>query len=312
MSEKEASYETRQGGGESALMKRPIGELQVRNLTLEDLKRLLGLKWAAEADLVLFARQCTRYDLDPFASEIYMLPFKDSKTGVITPSIVTAEKVFASRGMERLIELDYRIERIRNWAENNCGYFQIWVRGQTTPLVDIEVTLAEKSTGRGMWVVPSKQGIMLKKAARLEGWRLLMATPLYHPSELPHISEEEERRATEFFGEREGENEQEPGPLNNAPAAAKEPAAVDDQELAAAAAEREAMKREAQEGGAENSNAAAPIERKCESCGAVLPLAWLELMDSGLGSAMKSGSGGLLLCNVCYNLKLREMKGGGR
>lgn len=332
------SLEPRNPNTLPSMMERRVGDLQVVNLTLGDLKRLLGLEWAKEADLLLFARQCTRYDLDPFAGEIFMIPFKDKESGEKKPSIVTSEKVFASRGMDRLIQLGYRLQKIRNWVEGDKGRFQIWVKGETEPLVDVSVTAGEKSTGRGLWVIESKKAVMLKKAARLDGWRLLLACPFYHPQELPQISEAEEKQAMDFFGERE-EKELGPGPLNVVEEPPEAPT-VSDEELAEAAAAREALQKHAQASAEEkkptpkrrpmikekatpapaaqqekppapapalipsNGTQPAPPPPKaspyhCVRCGHMLPEERVKFFATPIGQKIKQKCNGMMFCEIC-------------
>lgn len=275
-----------------AILERKISDLAPSNMTVGEIKRLLKLDWATENDLMMFGSQCQQYGLNPFANEIFMIPFKDGNT--IKPSIVVAEKVFAARGMASLIAQGYRVSKIRNWADDGFGYFQIWVKGEKEPLVDIKVSFGEKSTGRGMWVIQSKKGIMLKKAARLDGWRLIGAHSFYHPQEIPGVEQKDLHRALEVLGEIEIEDPM-PGPVTavdvTTPVDAPE---VSDDELARAAAAR-------QQEEAPIEVTPEPIEydmTKCGKCGVALKPSRIAYYKSEAGQAALAAAG-KPLCGKC-------------
>jgi hypothetical protein len=272
-----------------AIMERRIGDLAPSNMTVGEIKRLLKLDWATENDLVMFGSQCQQYGLNPFANEIFMIPFKDGNT--IKPSIVVAEKVFAARGMASLIAQGYKIAKVRNWAEGGFGYFQIYIKGEKEPLVDIKVSFGEKSTGRGMWVIESKKGIMLKKAARLDGWRLIGAHSFYHPQEIPGVETKDLNRALEVLGEIEIE-EPTPGPVTaaalSAPIDAPE---VSDDDLAAAAQARHEEEEPIEV-------TPEPVIDSCSKCGKKLKPTRIAYFKSEAGKeALKTM--GTPLCGAC-------------
>lgn len=175
-------------GGPLAKPEMTMRDLQVADLTFEDVKNFL-CPAAPDKDAYMFLQLCKARNLNPFTNEAYLIPYKD-KNDNIKCSIIVGKEAFMRkaeqhqqfRGFKAGVilavgeELVYREGTFTRKGEALEGGWAEVYRADRDHSVRAEVSFHEYNQNRNLWT--TKPATMIRKVALVQALREAFATDL--------------------------------------------------------------------------------------------------------------------------------------